>query len=670
MARLLQFTFCGLVLIINSLTFSSAAEAFELKPPKSMGQVIPNFHLPNHQGKLHYLKDYADQKLVVIAFLGTECPLAKLYSLRLSALAEEYGPRGVAVIGIDANRQDSLAEIGNFVRTQELKFPLLKDAGNRVADYFGAVRTPEVFVLDQERTVRYYGRIDDQYGIGYAKEAPSQKDLAMALDELLDGKPVSNPLTQPIGCHIGRMRKPQPDSKVTYSNQISRLLAKHCVDCHRPGEVAPFSLTDYEEVAGWAAMMNEVVQEERMPPWHANPAHGEFSNDRRLTKEEKELFHAWMKAGAPEGDPSELPEPTEYVSGWNLPQEPDLIIPMSKKPYKVAREGVIQYQHFHVDPKFTEEKWVSAVDVRPGNRAVVHHILVMIHPPGVNTGTLADLDGQILGLFVPGMRSEPWPEGTAKRLPAGCKVSFEIHYTPIGTPQEDCSEIGIIFADPEKVKRAVISCKAVQQQFAIPPHDSNYRAEVLMDGSPMPLELLSMMPHMHLRGKSFKYEAIYPDGSREILLDIPKYDYNWQTSYRLAKPKVMAAGSRIQCVAHFDNSKHNLANPDPTETVRWGAQSWHEMMIGYFQFSVPVEYVSQAEFGTVAQATMPAAHTVADRALQHQATTLMRHYDKNGDGRLSITEMPPAQHAAMNAMDCNHDGSITIDELYKSMRGK
>lgn len=539
---------------------------------------IEDFSLVDYRGKTWSLRDFNENQAIVVAFLGTECPLAKLYTPRLIDVAEKYREKGVAVIAVDANQQDSLAEIAHFARINKVEFPLLKDAGNAVADQFDAQRTPEVFLLDKNRAVRYRGRIDDQYTYGIQKPEVSKNYLTDALDELLAGNLVTTPQTETVGCFIGRVLKSQGDGAVTYSRQISRLLQQRCVECHRDGEIAPFALTDYDEVVGWAEMIEEVVDQRRMPPWNADPNYGHFRNDARLTDDELDLIHRWVAAGAPEGDPAELPPPRTFDPDWKIGQ-PDLVISMSDKPYAVPATGEVKYQYFMVDPGFTEDKWIKAAECQPGNRSVVHHMIVAI--PGERRGLNGDLASEWLAAMAPGASPMMLPDGMAKKIPAGSKLVFQMHYTPNGTAQQDCSRIGLIFADLATVRQQVATRGATNRNFAIPPGAENHEVESSFTFAQDSL-VLAMFPHMHLRGKSFRYTAEYPGGETEVLLDVPAYDFNWQNSYLLAEPKRMPAGTKLHCVAHFDNSEDNLANPDPTATVRWGDQTWEEMMIGYF----------------------------------------------------------------------------------------
>ncbi|MBX7168232.1 MAG: redoxin domain-containing protein [Pirellulales bacterium] len=576
---------------------------------ETVGKSVANFKLQDFYGQDHQLSDLADKKAVVLVFLGTECPLAKLYAPRLQELADTYAKQGVAMVGIMSNRQDSITEIGAFARRFKLKFPILKDTGNTVADAIGAQRTPEVFLLDANRVVRYSGRIDDQYGLtvgsGYAQPKVRVRYLADAIEQVLAGKPVALASTETAGCLIGRVREVKADSEITYSNQVARILQKNCVECHRAGQIAPFSLTDYSEVAGWADMIAEVVRDGRMPPWHADTRFGHFQNDRSMSPEDKETLFAWVANGAPEGDPGQLPEPIEYAEGWQM-GEPDEVIYMSDKPYKVQAEGTIDYQYFLVDPGWKEDRWIKGSECLLGNREVVHHIFVFAVPPGIDVpdfqagsegGARRDReDGfnpgaggvELIAGAAPGTPPWMYKDDMGTHLKAGTRLVFQMHYTACGREVEDRSAVGFRWAKPGEIKHNVAMNMAINFGFKIPAGANEHPVEAQHSFKQDTL-LLTFAPHMHLRGKSFKYDLRYPDGHVETLLSVPRYDFNWQVIYMLKEPLLAPAGSTLECYATFDNSEDNLANPDPTQDVRWGDQTWEEMMIGWFSQSTDVD---------------------------------------------------------------------------------
>lgn len=551
-----------------------------------IGRQISPFELNDIQGQPHKLDDWKASPVVVMVFLGTECPLAKQYAPRLQELADKYAEQKVALLVVSSNQQDSITELAHFARTSGLKTPILKDLGNKIADQFGAQRTPEAFVLDADRRIAYRGRIDDQFTYGRQKPKVAKQYVAEAIDALLAGDAIETPVTEAHGCHIGRVLAPKADSQVTYSNQIARIFQDHCEQCHRPGEIGPFSLTNYEEVVGWAEMIREVVSEQRMPPWHADPQHGKFANDWRLSNTQKQQIYDWVDAGAPEGDRSQLPPPRKFTEGWQM-GEPDDVFYISDKPYNVPASGEVRYQYFTVDPGFTEDKWISAAECRPGNRGVVHHIIVGIVPPGEDRGRKNDggLHSEWLTATAPGGRPLQLREGYAKLIPAGSKLFFQMHYTPNGKATTDRSCVGFKYADAATVKKQVGTDKAATKDFYIPPGNDNFPVAAKHRFA-RDTELLALFPHMHLRGKSFRYTLEYPDKHCEVLLSVPHYDFNWQNGYLLAEPKIIPAGAVMHCEATFDNSEKNLANPDPTKAVRWGDQTWEEMMIGYFDVAL------------------------------------------------------------------------------------
>ena len=540
-----------------------------------------DFRLQDHRGLWHSLDDARGSKLVVLAFLGTDCPLAQAYAPRLAELARAYEGKGVAFFGVDSNELDGPVAIGRFASAHALPFFLLKDVGNELADRIGADRTPEVFVLDESRAVRYRGRVDDQYALGVHRPAPTRRDLAEALDALLAGKAPASTRADAAGCRIGRVGKPKGSATVTYAKDVAPILRGRCVACHRPGEIGPFSLTDYRQAAGWAGMIAEVVDEGRMPPWHASPDHGQFANDARLTPEEKRTIAAWATAGAPEGNPADLPPPADFAEGWRIPK-PDLVVEMPRE-VEIPAEGAFPYQHVVIDPKLTKDVWVKASQVRPGNPSVLHHLVVYVLPPGAKG--LDAAGGDFLAAYAPGMPPRVLPEGVARLVPAGSRLLFQIHYTPRGTRQVDRSRIGLTFADPSTVHKDLKSGMAIDFRLQIPPGSADYtaKADYKFDQAAV---LYSLMPHMHLRGKSMRFEAEYPDGRREVLLDVPRYEFEWQNIYVLAEPKTMPEGTVIHCEGHFDNSAENPNNPDPKRRVTFGEQTEDEMLVGYFNYAL------------------------------------------------------------------------------------
>lgn len=548
--------------------------------PVPPGQSIDDFTLNDSLGAKRSLSEWKDRKAIVIVFLGTECPLAKLYGKRLAELDKEYRPQGVQIVGINSNQQDTLQEMLGYARDHGIAFPLLKDAGARVADQFGATRTPEAFVLDAHGVVQYRGRIDDQYGVGAARNAAKRSELVDALKALLAGEPVPTPVTTAVGCLIGRRKANSASdgpTATTYAKDVAPILQKHCISCHREGQIAPFALTEYADVAAWSDTMLEVIDAGRMPPWHADPAHGAFLNEARMTDVEQDVLRRWVKDGVPEGSPADLPAPVQFSDEWQLP-EPRTVFRMPE-PYHVPATGTVGYQYFTFDPKFTEDKWVYAAEAKPGNRAVVHHLIMFYVPPTQERFRPQDPLFNAIAAFAPGMPAIAGPEKYARRIPAGSKLIFQVHYTPNGTATTDQSEAAVVFADSKKVEKEVRIIAGFNFKFLIPPGASDYKVTQQLR-VPRDTLVYTITPHMHYRGKSFKFTARFPDGSDEILLNVPRYDFNWQNVYLLRTPKRLPAGTVVDMEAHYDNSADNPLNPDPGQAVHWGDQTWDEMMLG------------------------------------------------------------------------------------------
>jgi peroxiredoxin len=577
--RLPAFGLACMMLVCGSVFVLRSAE----KGTAKLGTRAAEFALPDTSGRTVALDRFKDRKAVVVVFIGTECPINNAYMLRLVQLEKSYRARGVQFLAINANQQDTPKRVADHAKEYGLSFPVLKDAGNVVADQFGAQRTPEAFVLDGERIIRYQGRIDDQYGVGYKRPKPIHRDLADALDAMLAGKSVAEPATSAAGCLIARVTKIQTDGQVTFTRHIAHILQKNCQECHRPGQVGPMSLITYDDVVPWADTIREVLQQSRMPPWYADPRYGHFANDRRLPAEDRAALLHWLDHGMPRGDDRDLPPPRRFAQGWTI-GEPDLVIQMPEEfdvPADTPKGGV-PYQHFRIKTNFKEDRWVSRAEARAGQPSVVHHIIIYVVYPGGRFRPGSPQSPLLVGT-APGDMPFVAPDGFAKKIPAGSELIFEMHYTPNGTATKDRSMVGMIFAK-DKPRYNVHTIPVANERFQIPAGADNHKVEQwfpFREDS----QLLSFMPHMHLRGKDFLYEIVYPDQKKEILLSVPKYNFDWQSYYRLSEPLKLPKGTRLHCVAHFDNSANNPNNPDPTKAIHWGDQTWDEMMIGWIDFA-------------------------------------------------------------------------------------
>ncbi len=396
-------------------------------------------------------------------------------------------------------------------------------------------------------------------------------------------------------------------SQPTFYKNVLPVMQNRCQECHRPGEAAPMSFLSYKEVRPWAKAIREAVITRKMPPWPADPHFGKFSNDRSLSREEIDTLVAWADGGAREGDPSDAPKPVRFADGWGI-HTPDAVFEMPNE-FAVPAAGTIDYQYIVIPAGFTEDKWVQELEVRPGNRQLVHHIIAFVRPPGSkwlkdaqpgipfvqvkeeHKGERKHRRGdddsgppELLVGFAPGTPPGIMQPGQAKLIKAGSDFVFQIHYTANGKPGTDRSRLGLVFAK-EPPRERVYTVSATNDKFEIPAGDANYQVESDITFQE-PAKLVDLMPHMHLRGKDFVYTAFYPTGESEVLLSVPKYDFSWQLFYYLTQQKELPAGTRLHCVAHFDNSPNNPANPDATKAVRWGDQSWEEMMMGFFDVAM------------------------------------------------------------------------------------
>lgn len=403
-----------------------------------------------------------------------------------------------------------------------------------------------------------------------------------------------------------RTAQTSPPAAPTFTKEVAPILFKHCASCHRPGDIAPMPLLSYENARPWAKAIREQVAGGQMPPWHAVAPHGTFSNDRRLSDQEKETLIRWADSGAAQGDPKNLPPPPKFADGWEI-GTPDAVISMPTA-YDVPASGTVDYQYVEAPTNFTEDKWVQAIEVRPGARSVVHHVLVFCREPDAPALAPAFVPvvpampqrpagpsnaqprrqgtsrGVLIATTAPGTNAMIFQPGMALRIRAGAVLTFQLHYTANGTATKDKSSIGLIFA--KKPQQQEIRTSAfVNALFTLPPGASNQQVDSAIQFNE-DSHIWALFPHTHLRGKSWEYRLVYPDGRSEVVLSVPKYDFNWQTYYVYTKPLAVPKGTRLEATAHYDNSTANRWNPDPKVAVRWGEQTWEEMQYSGITYSV------------------------------------------------------------------------------------
>jgi len=403
-------------------------------------------------------------------------------------------------------------------------------------------------------------------------------------------------------------------SAPTFSRDVAPILYRNCVECHRPGEIAPMSLLTYEQVRPYARSIRERIELGTMPPWHADAAPGTFLNERSLPSAEKETISRWVNNGAPQGDPKDLPPVPVFAEGWSF-GKPDAVVTMAQ-PFDVPASGTIDYQYFSVPTNFKEDKWVQGIEIRPGTRSVVHHVLVFASEPGGagrpqpfvqdNAGAAGRVAqqlgpavvaavrnrlqnansarGSLIATTAPGTNAVVFQPGEALRIKAGAVLTLQVHYTATGKPERDISSVGFIFAR-ESPKQEVRTSSFINVQLAIPPGAGNHRVDSQIEFTE-DSHIVALFPHTHLRGKSWEYRLTYPDGREEVVLSVPRYDFNWQTYYEYAKPIAVPKGSKLLAIAHYDNSANNKANPNPGVEVRWGDQTWEEMQYSGITYTV------------------------------------------------------------------------------------
>ena len=543
--------------------------------PAKIGQTVGGFTFKDIRYLPRQLADFGEKKVYVVAFTTLDCPVVQRYLPRHKLMDEAYRDKGVQFLAINVGPSDDLREVAYQAMQIDLDFPVAKDFDGSAARALGVTRAAEVVVLDSDKNLRYRGRVDNQFRLGGDRPTADRDDLKLAIEDVLAGRDVAVAETAVDGCLISFPKPRALTNKVNYSEQVAGLLQKHCQDCHHGGLAeAPFTLTSYQDAVDHAEMIAEVVSEQRMPPWYGSRQHGDFSNLRGLSAEERNLIVDWVRGDCQQGDPTKAPAPRVFSdSRWKI-GEPDIVI---KTPLqKIQATGYIPYRYIMLTSHiFTKDTWVQGVQISPENSKAMHHCNMFFMKVGEKPSDNNFVTGQ-----VPGGDAMVLDNNVGFLIPAGSVLGLQIHYVTLGQETTDTISVGLRYAR-EVIQKQLRLTQVTNLSFKIPPGAPHYKV-----GAKRELKHdvtgYGMFSHMHLRGEDMTFRALYPDGHDETLLVIPNYSFDWQQAYRWREGKQkFPKGTKLEVVAHFDNSPFNPYNPDPKKEVEEGQQTFQEMMYGF-----------------------------------------------------------------------------------------
>jgi len=560
-------------------------------PEATVNRLLPDVRFTDINGEAGSLRAYRGE-ILVVSMTSIGCPVSKKAVPSLARLPEQYGDGPVRFMIVNPDPGIAAADL----HAHAAQFPgwrYVYDAEAKIARVLAARTTTETFIIDDSQTLRYRGCIDDRFDVGSVRQTEEFNDyLRESLALVVAHEKLIRPVTPAPGCVLDLAAPERVAPAPTWYNEISRFVQANCIECHRPGEAAPFSLETYEQVLAKKGMMEYVMEEKLMPPWFADPAYGHWRNARFLSEEDRLMFSAWVENGCEKGDPADAPTPYQWSKGWSI-EDPQIVIDV--EPQEIPAEGFLPWRIFPLPFEIEEDMWVSEAEIRPSVPEVVHHAMLFVEyaeddprrltqtrgEAGENGGS----EGYWLSYF-PGRKCMKLPTGHGKLLPKGGRILVQLHYNPNGTPHVDATRIGLNLL-PEPPEKEVVSGSVVKGDFVIPP---NSRPEfVYSKVFAEDVYLMALMPHMHSRGASASVYLKHVDGRVETLLDVPEYDFDWQISYEFEEPFLVTKGTRIVIRHSYDNTPENPDNPDPTNEVRHGNATADEMMINFFEWEAAGE---------------------------------------------------------------------------------
>jgi mono/diheme cytochrome c family protein len=644
MRRVTIATALGLTLAA-SIGFVATAKAPGPMAAAAIPAQVDNFRLVTAAGRSEDLHRYQDAKAVVLVMHGVGSPDVRRIAPALQAMSEAYGAKSVPVMLLNSSGKDSRAAVLADVKALGLRMPVLMDDNLLVGDQLGASRVSEVFVINPRGwTVAYHGPLTDGRNGALA---------AAAVDALIAGKPVSVASAPATGALINfpdrSLSAKASFAKISYARSIVPILEQKCVACHQEGGIAPFAMDSYAKVKGFAPMIRESIRTDRMPPWDVDPKVGHFKNDKSLTPAEIKTIVHWVEAGAPRGDGPDRLATTKHVAPeWPL-GKPDLVVEIPS--YKIPASGIVDYQYPVMNNPLTEGRWLKASTARVQQRQAVHHILSGYIPPGQDKlGGMANWGGSVGGYTV-GMESIVQPTGIGSYVPGGGSIGYQMHYTPFGKEVLSTQQIGLYFYKPGEMPKLVMRENTIVQMFIKIPPNTEAHKEVSYLDFPHEALLYSAVVHAHYRGTYSDLKIRYPNGTEKQLLNVPRYDFNWQRMYEFAEPIKVPAGSKLIATYIYDNSKRNAANPDPSKEVIWGDQSFEEM------------FFTQLRYRWVDETA--AKQTSYDEEMMR--SRLIGMMDADFDSKIQIDELKgdigKAIRPRFALADANHDGGIDLKEF-------